>query len=241
MASNAIDLFTTLAEYDLMSRWESRWSWHDRFAVWQSHKLEQCTVTVTVSPPFEWNFTNYKYDGSPIFSPWNMFSHMPGLNPRTTRLERHLFHLTCLSKWSTKRTFPLFSMSSRWQPCQSLVSLSQTQTSSCEKNKRPGSSFATAIGLPRSWGRTSHTVLAHVCKLERIVGAFSSISSASTWIAWIYVFVVDSYVVVCCSSVQVDEICQWLFRSRLFLFYKLSQLSAEFRIAGIAFKFKWKP
>ena len=71
--------------------------------------------------------------------------------------------------------------------------------------------------------------------LKELSVLFSIMSSASTWIAWVSLFVVDSHVVVCWSSVQVDEIYQWLFLSRLVLFSKISRLSVEFGITGIAF------
>ena len=71
-------------------------------------------------------------DCSPILSTWNMFPHMSGPNSRTTWLEFHLLHLTCLSKWSSKRTFLSFSISPRCQERQILEPLSLT--SCCKRH-----------------------------------------------------------------------------------------------------------
>ena len=77
-------------------------------------------------------------------------------------------------------------MSSRCQPRQSPVSLESRPHLAVNIK-----GLALLLPLLCRTHRRSHTGIAHVCKLERIGGAFSRMSSPSTWIARAQVFVGD--------------------------------------------------
>ena len=94
-----------------------------------------------------------------------MFSHMSGPISRSTRLELHLLHLTRLSNRGSKTPFLSFSMSSRCQPRQILVPVSQTQTSHRIKYSRSRFVSATTSSLLRRGHRTSYTHVTDVYKL----------------------------------------------------------------------------